>query len=88
MILNVPVNNFSVMLGQSHRFLGIPVLLGNPIWVKASFQGLHQNQQANDMTLWLLGIQLSVVIISSKEYQLAYGRSNLVSNGLVLGVRV
>ena len=23
MILNVPVNNFSVMLGRSHRFLGI-----------------------------------------------------------------
>ena len=23
LILNVPVNNFSVMLGRSHRFLGI-----------------------------------------------------------------
>ena len=30
LILNVLVNNFSVMLGQSHRFLGIiPVLLGS-----------------------------------------------------------
>ena len=27
-ILNVPVNNFSVMLGQSHRFLGITSTFG------------------------------------------------------------
>ena len=27
-MLNVPVNNFSVMLGRSHRFLGITSTLG------------------------------------------------------------
>ena len=28
LMLNVPVNNFSVMLGRSHRFLGITSTLG------------------------------------------------------------
>ena len=28
LILNVPVNNFSVMLGRSHRFLGITSTFG------------------------------------------------------------
>ena len=29
LMLNVPVNNFSVMLGLSHRFLGITSTQGN-----------------------------------------------------------
>ena len=27
-MLNVPVNNFSVMLGRNHRFLGINIFFG------------------------------------------------------------
>ena len=35
LMLNVPVNNFSVMLGRSHRFLGITItFLGKNVFLK------------------------------------------------------
>ena len=76
--LNVPVNNFSVMSGRSHRFLGI----------SSTFRGVNESL-LKDTTRWRYVLDPRSLALESEALPLGHRAPRLVMDtGVVVVVKL